>query len=323
MKNIAVVCGGNSGEKVISLKSSQFVIDNLNPKKYIAYQILIEGNQWNYLATDGTEIPIDKNDFSVLIDGEKINFDVVFNIIHGDPGENGKLQAYFEILGIPNTSSDSTTSSLTFNKAYCNHIVRDLGVNVAASMHLFRSSPINEEAILNRVGIPCFVKPNSGGSSIGMSRVNDAKDLLAAIEKAFAEDNEILIEEFFEGRELTCGLIQSNGEMVVFPICEVVSKKEFFDYEAKYNENLVEELIPAPIDNSIAEVIKTTSVYLYKSLHLSGVARVDFIFKGDEYIFLEVNTIPGLSAQSIVPQMAREYGWTNAELIERIIKEAN
>jgi D-alanine-D-alanine ligase len=155
-----------------------------------------------------------------------------------------------------------------------------------------------------------------------MSRVNTEEDLLPAIEKAFAEDDEILVEEFFEGRELTCGVMQTKGQMVVFPICEVVSKKEFFDYEAKYNDDLVEELIPAPIDNDVAEVIKANAVFLYKSLHLSGVARIDFIFKGDEYIFLEVNTIPGLSAQSIVPNMARSYGWTNSELIDRIIEEA-
>lgn len=322
MKKVAVVCGGNSGEKVISLKSSAFVIENLNPHKYEGFQVLIEGVKWSYIAPNGTESPIDRNDFSVVVDGKVIKFDVVFNIIHGDPGENGKLQAYFEMLGIPNTSSDSTISALTFNKAYCNHIVRDLGVNVAASIHLFKSSKIDIEAILDRVGIPCFVKPNSGGSSIGMSRVNSVKELMPAIKKAFAEDDEILVEEFFEGRELTCGVIQTQGQMVVLPICEVVSKKEFFDYEAKYDDSLVEELIPAPIENSVAEVIKANTVFLYKALHLSGVARIDFIFRDNEYIFLEVNTIPGLSAQSIVPKMAREYGWTNAELIDRIIEEA-
>ena len=322
MKKVAVVCGGNSGEKTISLKSSEFVIGNLNPEKYQGYQVLIEQKQWNYIAPNGSKHPIDKNDFSAYVNGEQLQFDVVFNIIHGDPGENGKLQAYFEMLGIPNTSSDSTISALTFNKAYCNHIVRNLGVNVAASMHLFKSSKINEEDILNNVGLPCFVKPNSGGSSIGMSRINKKEELLPAIQKAFTEDDEILIEAFFEGRELTCGLIQASDKMVVFPICEVVSKKEFFDYEAKYDDKLVEELIPAPIENSVAEVIKANSVFLYKSLHLSGVARIDYIFNDDQYIFLEVNTIPGLSAQSIVPKMAREHGWTNAELIEYIIEEA-
>lgn len=322
MMKVAVVCGGNSGEKVISLKSSQFVIDSLDAKKYQGFQILIEGSIWTYISNDGSEIPIDKNDFSLDLNGEKLKFDVVFNIIHGDPGENGKLQAYFEMLGIPNTSSDSTVSALTFNKAYCNHIVRDKGVNVAASIHLFKSNALDEQAILDRVGIPCFVKPNSGGSSIGMSKVNNPEDLLPAIEKAFAEDEEVLVEEFFQGRELTCGLIQTGDEMVVFPLCEIVSKKEFFDYEAKYNDDLVEEIIPALVSDSVAEVIKANSVFLYKSLHLSGVARVDFIFNGDDYIFLEANTIPGLSAQSIVPNMARAYGWSDEELIDRIIIEA-
>lgn len=323
MKNIAVVCGGNTGEKVISLRSSQFVIDHLNPDKYIGYKVLIEGNQWVYVSPEGTELSIDKNDFSVTIRGKKIQFDVVFNIIHGDPGENGKLQAYFEMLGIPNTSSDSTVSALTFNKAYCNHIVRDLGVNVAPSVHLFKHAKYDIDHLLDQVGVPCFVKPNSGGSSIGMSQVNKAEELKPAIEKAFVEDEEVLVETFFKGREVTCGLIQTGNEMVVFPICEIVSKKEFFDYEAKYNEELVDEIIPAPIPEEIANIIKTTSVYLYKTLDINGVARVDFIFEGDNYIFLEVNTIPGLSAQSIVPQMARAYGWTNTQLIDRIIEEAN
>ena len=322
IKNVAVVCGGNSGEKEISIKSSRFVIENLNPEKYQGYQVLIEGADWLYIAPDKTEYPIDKNDFSVNINGLKVKFDVVFNIIHGDPGENGKLQAYFEMLGIPVTASESTISALTFNKAWCNHIVRDLGVNVANSVHLFKGSPIDGEKILNQVGLPCFVKPNSGGSSVGMSKVNDAAELLPAIEKAFAEDNEILIEEFFKGREITCGLIQSGNEMHVLPLCEVVSKKEFFDYEAKYADGLSEEIIPAPVDNSVEETIKSTAVYIYKSLNLSGVSRIDFLFRDNEYVFLEVNTIPGLSDKSIVPQMARVYGWSNTELIDRIIAEA-
>lgn len=322
MKNVAVVCGGNSGEKIISIKSSDFVINSLNKNKYRAYKIVIEGVNWNYIADDGRVFPMDKNDFSVLLNDNRIKFDVVFNIIHGDPGENGKLQAYFEMLGIPYTSSDATVSALTFNKAYCNHVVRDMGVNVAESIHLFNENNIEEQTILNRVGLPCFVKPNSGGSSIGMSRVNTAKDLQAAIEKAFVEDNEILIEEFFQGRELTCGLMQTGGQMVVFPLCEVVSKKEFFDFEAKYNEDLVEEIIPAPIEQSVAQVIKANAVFLYKNLNLRGVVRIDFIIRGDEYIFLEVNTIPGLSAQSIIPKMARAYGWSDSELIDRIIEEA-
>ena len=322
MKNVAVICGGNSGEKLISMKSSQFVIDSLDPEKYRGYQVLIEGSLWNYIAPDGTEYPIDKNDFSVMLNGVKLKFDVVFNIIHGDPGENGKMQAYFEMLGIPNTSSDSTISALTFNKAWCNHIVRDLGVNVANSVHLFKGMKIDPEHILNQVGLPCFVKPNSGGSSVGMSRVNAAEDLEAAIEKAFAEDNEVLIEEYFEGREVTCGVMQTGNELVVFPLCEVVSEKEFFDYEAKYTEGLAKELIPAPVDQSVEQTIKSTAVYLYKNLGLKGVVRIDFLFREDEYVFLEVNTIPGLSAQSIVPQMARQYGWSNSELIDRIIAEA-
>jgi len=319
-KNVAVVCGGYSGENVISIKSADFVLDNLDTSKYNAFKVVVLLDSW-YCEIEGVKYGIDKNDFSFVKDGKKVLFDVVYNIIHGDPGENGRLQAYFELLNIPNTSSNSTVSAMTFNKAYCNYIVKSLGVNLMPSVHLIKGENIDYSSILDKVSLPCFVKPNSGGSSIGMSKVAVAEELPEAIVKAFAEDNEVLVEAFFKGRELTCGLINTNGNMVVFPLCEIVSKKEFFDYEAKYTENLVEEIIPAPIPTDIAEVIKSTSVYLYKKLNLNGVARIDFIFNEDEYIFLEANTIPGMSSQSIVPQMARAYGWTNAELLDAVLEE--
>jgi len=320
IKNVAVVCGGYSGESVISIKSADFVLDNLDKNKYNAFKVIILLDSW-YCEIEGDKYDIDKNDFSFVKDGKKVLFDIVYNIIHGDPGENGRLQAYFELLNIPNTSSNSTVSAMTFNKAYCNYIVKSLDVNVMPSVHLIKGEKIDYSAIIEKVGLPCFIKPNSGGSSIGMSKVAAEEDLLKAVEKAFAEDNEVLVEAFFEGRELTCGLIKTNGKMVVFPLCEIVSKKEFFDYEAKYSENLVEETIPAPIAEDIAEVIKSTSVYLYKKLNLAGVVRIDFIFNDNEYVFLEANTIPGMSAQSLIPQMARSYGWTNAELLDAVIEE--
>ncbi len=319
-KNIAIVCGGYSGESVISLKSASFVMDNLNPEKYHAYKIIIELKRW-YCELEGEQFPIDKNDFSIQIKDKKILFAAVYNIIHGDPGENGRLQAYFEMLNIPVSSSDSTVSALTFNKAYCNYIVKSLKVNTMPSVHLIKGENIDIQYVLSEVGLPCFVKPNSGGSSIGMSKVKKEEDLQAAIDKAFAEDNEVLVEAFFQGRELTCGLLKTKGQMVVFPLCEVVSKTEFFDFEAKYTEALVDEIIPAKIDENIAKVIRTTSVYLYKKLNFKGVARMDFIFNGDDYIFLEANTIPGMSAQSIVPQMAREFGWSNTQLLDAVMDE--
>ncbi len=321
MKHIAVVCGGFSGEKVISMRSADFILENIDTSKYRPFKVVILSEKW-YCEIGENEYEIDRNDFSFNDGSQKIKFDGVYNIIHGNPGENGHLQAYFEMLSIPFTSSDATVSALTFNKAYCNYVVDSLKVNIMPSVHLIKGNEYSDIDILNTVDLPCFVKPNSGGSSIGMSKVKTQEDLVPAIEKAFKEDNEVLVESFFAGREVTCGILKHKGEIVVFPLCEVVPKKEFFDFEAKYTESLVEELIPAPIPEGVAEVIKTTSVYLYKKLNLKGVARIDFIFNGDDYIFLEVNTIPGMSAQSIVPQMARTHGWTNTQLINAVLDQA-
>ncbi len=321
-KNVAVVCGGFSGESIISIRSADFVLENINRDKYKAFKVIILKDKW-YCEYESGEYIIDKNDFSFTKDKKKVVFDIVYNIIHGDPGENGRLQAYFELLNIPFTSSNSTVSAMTFNKAYCNYVVKSLGVNLMPSAHLINGETVDYNSIINNVGLPCFVKPNSGGSSIGMSKVISADELEPAVLKAFNEDNEVLVETFFKGRELTCGLMQKKGKMLVFPICEIVSKKEFFDYEAKYTESLVEEIIPAPIDTDIEEVIKSTSVYLYKKLNLKGIVRIDYIFNENNYIFLEANTIPGMSAQSIIPQMARAYGWTNTELLDAALDEAS
>ncbi len=321
LKNIAVVCGGFSGESLISMRSADFVLNNINTDKYRAYKVVVLDNNW-YCDIDENHYPIDKNDFSIIYNDIKLVFDGVYNIIHGNPGENGRLQAYFEMLSIPFTSSNSTVSALTFNKAYCNYAVKALKVNVSSSEHLIRGDKYSVSDIVAKVGLPCFVKPNSGGSSIGMSKVKAVEELEAAIQKAFVEDSEVLVESFFEGRELTCGLLKSADKMIVFPLCEIVSKTEFFDYDAKYNEKLVDEIIPAPISDEIAEVINTTSVYLYNKLNLSGVVRMDYIFnKQNEYVFLEANTIPGMSAQSIIPQMARSFGWTNTQLLDAVLDE--
>ncbi len=318
LKKIAVICGGYSSESVISLRSADFVMNNINKDKYHPFKVIIEPKRW-YCLQDGFEYEVNRADFSITIDSKKVVFDGVYNIIHGTPGEDGKLQAYFEMLNIPVSSSSSIVSGLTFNKAFCNYAVKALGVNVNPSLHLFKRQPIDVEAIVKHVGFPCFVKPNAGGSSIGMSKVKQKEDLVGAIERAYQEDDEVLVEAFFEGREVTCGLIISNGVTTVFPLCEIVSKKEFFDYEAKYTESLVSEIIPAPIDEEVAHVIKATAVYVYKKLNMKGVVRMDFLFNDKTYVFLEANTIPGMSAQSIVPQMARSFGWTNMQLLDTIL----
>lgn len=322
MENIAIFAGGNSGEKVVSLESAKFVKENLDDNKYKGYVVFVDGKSWKYIDDNKNEFEIDKNDLSVELNGKKVIFHKVYNIIHGDPGENGKLQSYFEMMGIPYTSCNSITSALTFNKFFTNKVVDNMGVKVAKSYHLYKDEEYTIDEIIERTSLPCFVKPNSGGSSIGMSRVNKKEELQKAIDTAFKEDNEVLIEEFIDGTEITCGLINSNESMIALPLCLVDSKKEYFDFEAKYDPKLADELIPAPIEQELEKSVKAISVFLYKQFNCKGVVRVDYIVTDEEIYFLEINTIPGLAANSIVPKMAREFGWTNKDLLNRVLAEA-
>ncbi len=322
-KKIAVIAGGDSGEFEISMKSGSMVAGAIDPEKYEVFLIRIKGKDW-LCEKDGKMISVDKNDFSLSIDGQRVNFDCVFCAIHGTPGENGKLPAYFELLHMAYTSCDSLISALTFNKHLCNRVVGTLGVNVSRSLHFYKSEIIDHNSILKALQLPVFVKPNAGGSSVGMSKVNGADDLLPAIKRAFTEDTEILIEEYVEGRELTCGVMEVSGRMYVFPICEIRSKKEYFDFEAKYNPALAEEILPAPIPGELEIEIKETSAYLYKKLNCKGVVRFDYIYasRKRKLFFLEVNTVPGLTGESIVPKMAREMGIPLTELFGMLIEDA-
>jgi D-alanine-D-alanine ligase len=321
MLNIAIVAGGDSGEYGISIGSGRQVEKNIDRKKYAPYLIEIKGDRWIY--RDGRKlVQVDRNDFSLRIRNRKIRFDVVFNAIHGTPGENGKLQGYLDLLGIPYTSCDLMTSALTFNKAYCKALVGSSGVPVAPSVHLFRRDKNPLKRVLEEISLPCFVKPNNGGSSVGMSKVTFKKHLPAALEKAFAEDDEVLAEEFIPGREMTCGVIRTKGTVTAFPVTEVISKKEFFDYEAKYTSGLAEEVVPADIPEKLSIRCKGISAMLYEKLNCKGVVRFDYILNGDTFWFLEVNTVPGLSEASIVPKMARAHGWTFTELITHLIEAA-
>lgn len=322
MIRVAVIAGGDSGEYDISIKSAAVVAKNIPADKYEVYLIEIKGSKWIYRHDTIGEINIDKNDFSLLINENKIRFEVVFNAIHGTPGEDGKILAYFEMLRIPFTSSSSISSALTFNKAYCNQVVKNAEVLVANSIHLFADEKYTSQDILSKIKLPCFVKPNQGGSSVGMSKVNHEEEIIPAIEKAFAEDSEVLVEEYIAGRELTIGSIKIKGEIITFPITEIISKREFFDFEAKYNPDLNQEITPAQIPLSLKQKIKDTAHHLYKVLHLNGVVRFDFINSLDGLYFLEVNTVPGLSAESIVPQQITEYGWSTMEVFDLMIQEA-
>ncbi|MCK9218489.1 MAG: D-alanine--D-alanine ligase [Bacteroidales bacterium] len=320
MLNVAIVAGGDSGEYGISMKSGKQVELNIDLEKYAPFLIEIKGKKWNYRIGRKC-FPIDKNDFSLTIGHRKIIFDIVFNAIHGTPGENGKLQGYFEMLGIPFTSCDVTTSALTFNKNFCKQVVASYGINTARSLHLFREEKLSGAQILKELTLPFFVKPNNGGSSVGMSKVNQKSELNAALDMAFREDVEILVEEYIPGRELTCGVLRTKGKIVALPITEIIPKKEYFDFEAKYKKGMSDEIVPAHIPETTSEKCQEISKLLYLKLNCKGVVRFDYIFTGKKFYFLEVNTVPGLSAASIVPKMAQANGWSFTELITNMIEE--
>ncbi|NLR58798.1 D-alanine--D-alanine ligase [Chitinophaga polysaccharea] len=324
-KNIALVAGGYSGEYVISVQSAVTIENNLDSSKYNVYKIIITKDSWSYTAADGTVVEVDKNDFSLTIQGNKITFDAVFIGIHGTPGEDGRLQGYFEMLGIPFTSCGMVTSAVTFNKSFCNKIVDALNVvNVSKSVHIFRDQPYNTTDILQQLRLPVFVKPAEGGSSIGMSKVKTAEELPSAIDKAFKEDAQVLIEEFIKGRELTIGLYRENGAITVLPITEVVSSKEFFDYEAKYTPGVSNEITPAPVSDEITRKVQETATILYNKLNCKGITRVDFIYEEGtgKLFFLEINTMPGQSENSLVPQQVRAAGKTLKEFYGVLLEES-
>jgi len=321
-RTIAFVTGGYSGEAEISYKSAITIEKNLDPEKWEVYKIDINPKGWHYHAPDGTIINIDKNDFSLTIEGGKITFDAVLIGIHGTPGEDGKLQGYFDLMGLPYTSCDAATSALTFNKRYTVAVANFGGINVAKSLHLFKSQPVSPNDILFHLKLPVFVKPNNGGSSIGMSKVSDEEDLQAALDKAFNEDDQVLVEEFIKGRELTIGVYRSKGKILPLPITEILPKNEFFDYEAKYL-GASEEITPAKVDKDIEALIKFEAEKVYSIFNCSGIVRIDFIYNEEEKkaYMLEINTVPGQSEASIVPQQVTAMGMSLKEFYTALIEE--
>jgi D-alanine-D-alanine ligase len=320
-KNVAIIAGGDSGEYEVSISSANVVYKHLSKDKFNAYLIIIEGKNWYYLDENSDVVDIDKSDFTLFLNEEKISFDVIFNVIHGTPGENGIIQGYFDLLRIPYTSCDLATSALTFNKAFCNGVVRSLGVTVANSVHLIKGNLYNLKSIEEKLGLPVFVKPANGGSSVATTKVKEISELQGAIDLAFTEDDEILVEAFIAGREIDCGVFKYKGQMLVFPITEIISKKEFFDYEAKY-EGMADEITPGQIPLEVEVECKALSADLYQKLNCKGVVRFDYIFSDEEITFLEVNTVPGLSEASIIPQQAKEMGISMERLFEMMIEDA-
>ena len=322
LPTIAFVTGGYSGESVISYKSAETIENNLDRDRYNVYKIDITPNGWFY-HNNGTRTAVDRNDFSINLETKKIHFDAVLIGIHGTPGEDGKLQGYFDLMNLPYTSCDAATSALTFNKRYTVAVAAFAQINVARSMHLFTNTAVDTKHILETLNLPLFVKPNNGGSSIGMSKVNAASDLGAALEKAFKEDDQVLVEEFISGREFTVGVFKTIKEIVVLPITEVKSKNDFFDYEAKY-QGRSEEITPAVVDDSVANKIRSTAKKVYEVFNCRGVVRIDFIYnemKQEPYI-LEINTVPGQSEASIVPQQVKAMGMTLKEFYSALIEDA-
>lgn len=321
-KNIALVTGGFSGEAVISYKSAVTIGSNLDREKFNVFKIDINPLGWFYELADGRKMEVDKNDFTLQTDNDKIKFDAVFIGMHGTPGEDGKLQGYFDTLKIPYTSCDAATSAITFNKRYTVAVASMAGIHVAKSVHLFKHSPVVASQVLDQLKLPVFVKPNNGGSSIGMSKIYKAEELEAAIAKAFKEDDQVLVEEMIKGREFTVGVFKTKDTIVVLPITEVLSKKDFFDYEAKY-EGASSEVTPAEMEEVKADKIRDAVRKIYSVFNCRGVVRIDFIFNEEvgEPFMLEINSIPGQSEASIVPQQVKVMGWSLKEFYTKLVEE--
>lgn len=313
--------GGYSSEYQISLKSGTVVYNTLNKEKYNAYCIHVFKDKWVLVDANDNEFPIDKNDFSVVINQTKITFDCVFNAIHGSPGEDGFMQAYFKLIGLPQTSCEAYQAALTFNKRDCLSVLKPYGILTAESYYLNLGDTINEDEIIAKVGLPCFVKANKAGSSFGISKVYKKEALQTAIDNAFKEDDEIIIESFLDGTEVSVGVITYNGKTKVLPITEIVSENDFFDYEAKYLGKS-QEITPARLTKSQEEKVNTLAKKVYDILKMKGFTRSEFIFKNNEPHLLEINTVPGLTNESILPQQAAKAGITMAQLFESAIEEA-
>lgn len=319
--NIAIIMGGYGNESNISLESGEFIINNIDYKKFNPYRVVILNNKWVYIDDNGIEYNINRHDFSFKKQNKNINFDVVFNIIHGNPGENGCIQAYFELLNIPYTGSNFYTSALTFNKNYCLNLLKRFGIKTAPSFFLDIKKGINIDLILKKVGIPCIVKPNKSGSSIGITKVTEKEKLIFAIEKAYSEDTEIIIEKFLYGTELSVGVLEYKNKINILPITEIISNSDFFDYEAKYLGK-AEEITPARISSKIEKKISSLSEKIFSLLGINGLSRSEYIIVNDIPYFLEINTIPGFTKESIFPKQVNLANISLTDIISDMIQNA-
>ena len=304
-RTIAIIAGGDSSELPVSLRSAQGIYSFIDKERYNLYIVEMQGKRWEVVLPTGEKTPIDRNDFSFTENGEKKNFDFAYITIHGTPGENGILQGYFDLIGMPYSSCNVLVSAMTFNKFTCNQYLKGFGIRVSESMILRKGFEILDEEVINKVGLPCFIKPNAGGSSFGVTKVKTKEDIQPAIEKAFNESDEVIIEAFMQGTEITCGCYKTNDKEVVFPITEVVTSNEFFDYDAKYNGQ-VDEITQARIPEETAERVRLLTSAIYDILGCEGIIRIDYIItEGEKVNLLEINTTPGMTATSFIPQQVR------------------
>jgi len=317
---VAIVAGGDSSEWQVSLRSAAGLNEFIDSERYQKYLVTIVGTMWQVELPSGEKYPIDKNDFSFVMNGEKVKFDFAYITIHGTPGENGILQGYFDLIGLPYSCCGVLAASLTFDKYTCNQYLKSFGVNVADSVWLHRGDVVDVAKIVEQVGLPCFVKPCDGGSSFGVTKVKNANELPLAIEKAFAEGNEVMVEALMTGTEVTCGMYRTREKEVVFPITEVVTSNEFFDYDAKYNGQ-VEEITPACLPDEWTENIQNQTRKIYSALNAKGIIRVDYIVEESGKInLLEVNTTPGMTVTSFIPQQVRAAGLDIRDVMSDIIE---
>lgn len=319
-RTIAIVAGGDSSEYIVSLRSAQGIYSFIDKEKYNLYIVMMKGLDWHVQLPDETTCPIDRNDFSFQLNGEKITFDFAYITIHGTPGENGRLQGYFDMMGIPYSCCGVLAAALTFNKFVCNQYLRGFGVRIAEALSLRQGQTVSDNDVIEKIGLPCFIKPSLGGSSFGVTKVKTREQIQPAIAKAFEEGEEVVIETFMDGTEITCGCYKTKNKSVVFPITEVVTHNEYFDYDAKYNGQ-VDEITPARIHNELRDRVQMLTSAIYDILGAQGIIRIDYIItEGDKINLLEVNTTPGMTPTSFIPQQVRAAGLNITDVMTDIIE---
>ncbi|RGU38095.1 D-alanine--D-alanine ligase [Alistipes indistinctus] len=322
VRNIALLTGGDSSEWQIALQGAENIGNALDRSRYTPYTIVLRNGHWTYTAPDGTKSELDRNDFTLPVADRKIKLDYALIVIHGTPGEDGRLQGYLDMMGIPYSSCGFVSSVLTFDKAACKRAVAGSGIHLAKEILLNKTSEIDPAAIVAELGLPLFVKPNASGSSFGVTKVKKQNELLPAITEALKESDQVLMEEFIEGREISCGVMIAGGKEYIFPITELVCQSEFFDYKAKY-QGFSNEITPADLPEAIRKEVNRLTLIAYKRLNCRGVVRIDFIVKGETPYMIEINTIPGMSSHSIIPQQAAAMGMSLTELFNLIIDETS